>query len=297
MSRLFKADSIVFFLVISLCSASALSCTAQQIDDDSDEPWTWGHKEGKTDGDAVYPKSEGSLRIVTYNVGAFGKFITSVNQNVKLVADMMNEAEADVVCLNELDSLNTRHKVNEIALLADALGGWEWYFGRAMAYRGGAYGNGVVLPKGTEIVEKYRVALPEGNEPRSIAVVETAKYVIAAAHLDTATDGIRVTQAEAVNRWVESRYRNYAKPVFLCGDMNSVPSSEAVAVLGEKWEILSSASSTILPLTEKKCIDYVFRYKGAAAVTVTSTNAMTRFLCGDVTTASDHLPVYADVKF
>lgn len=291
--------TLIFCLGAVLCFQTVPSCSAQDDDwDDSEEPWIWnGGKGGKTDGESFYPKAEGSFRIVTYNVGAFCKVLTSVNENVKLVASMLNEVEADAVCLNELDSLNTRNNVNEVALLADALGGWKWYFGRAMAFRGGAYGNGVVVPKGTDIIDSYTVALPEGSEPRSIAVVETEKYVLASAHLEVSADGVRTDQVTAVNEWADEKYRNCAKPVFFCGDMNSVPTSEAIAILETKWERLSSTESTVLPLDTKKCIDYIFHYRSSAAVTVVGTHSMTRFSSGDVTKASDHLPVYVDVKF
>lgn len=291
--------TLIFCFGAVLCFQTVPSCSAQDDDwDDSEKPWTWnGGKNGKTDGESFYPKADGSFRIVTYNVGAFCKVLTSVNENVKLVASMLNEVEADAVCLNELDSLNTRNNVNEVALLADALGSWKWYFGRAMTFRGGAYGNGVVVPKGTGIIESYTVALPEGSEPRSIAVVETEKYVLASAHLEVSEDGVRTDQVTAVNEWAEERYRNCTKPVFFCGDMNSVPTSEAIGLLETKWERLSSTESTVLPLDTKKCIDYIFHYKSSAPVTVVGTHSMTRFSSGDVTKASDHLPVYVDVKF
>ena len=153
-----------------------------------------------------YPKAEGSLRVMAYNVGAFSKFMQN---STSMVADMILEIEADVVGLNELDSINLRHKVNQVAALAQELGGWKWYFGRAMDYREGAYGNGVVVPKKVNINDKYFVTLPptsnNGSEQRSIAVVETDKYVMAACHME----GSAMNQVSVVNSWVERKYKNY----------------------------------------------------------------------------------------
>ena len=42
-----------------------------------------------------------TIRLVTYNVGVFNKYIAD---DYPLVAGMMREIEADAVCLNELDS-------------------------------------------------------------------------------------------------------------------------------------------------------------------------------------------------
>ena len=67
-----------------------------------------------------YPKAEGSIRIMSYNVGAFSKFMSNSSSTI---AAMIKEVEADVVGLNELDSVNLRHKVNQVAELAQELAG------------------------------------------------------------------------------------------------------------------------------------------------------------------------------
>lgn len=241
-----------------------------------------------------YPKAEGSLRIMAYNVGAFSKFMQN---STSMVADMILEIEADVVGLNELDSINTRHKVNQVAALAQELGGWKWYFGRAMDYKGGAYGNGVVVPKNVNIIDKYFVTLPptskENSEQRSIAVVETDKYVMAACHME----GAALNQVAVVNAWVEKNYKNSNKPVFFVGDMNAVVGSEHIEALKQQFNIISNAQNSVPVDAPTRCIDYVFHYKKSTPVEVTGSATLTRFRKGDPTKASDHLPVYADVKF
>lgn len=244
-----------------------------------------------------YPKAEGSLRIMSYNVGAFSKFMSNSSSTI---AAMIKEVEADVVGLNELDSCNTRHKVNQVAELAQNLGGWNWYFGRAMDYKGGAYGNGVVTPKNVKMIDKYFVTLPkpptvngDEKEQRSIAVVETDKYVIGATHLQ----GGDMPQISVIMNWVEKNYKNYDKPVFLVGDTNATPDSEAINTLKGAWTIISKAEKTVSVNQPTRCIDYVFHYKKSKAVTVTNGGTMTKFRTGDPTKTSDHLPVFADVKF
>lgn len=239
-----------------------------------------------------YPKAEGSTRIMSYNVGAFSKFMSN---STATVAAMIKEVEADVVGLNELDSVNLRHKVNQVAALAQELGGWNWYFGRAMDYKEGAYGNGVVVPKKTTIIDKYFVTLPKpaDGEQRSIAVVETDKFVIGATHLQ----GGDMPQINVILNWVEKNYKNYEKPVFLVGDTNAIPSSDAIKTLTNSWTILSKGENSVPVNQPTRCIDYVFHYKKSKAVTVTNGGTMTKFRTGDPTKTSDHLPVFADVKF
>ena len=288
----------VYIILSSLLIAFA-ACSSDGNGDNGDDPWEWnkpGDKEdGEDDGAELYPKAEGSIRIMSYNVGSFSKFMTN---STEMVAAMILEAEADVVGLNELDSCNTRHNVNQVKALAAALGGWKWTFGRAMPYREGAYGNGLVLPKGTDVIDSYTVALPKGtgSEPRSIAVVETPDFILGAAHLDHTSESSVLGQIEVVNAWGQT-CKGSTKPVFFCGDMNSKPGSAAINAILAKWQMLSSTENTIPSSAPTSCIDFIFRYIDAAPVTVTGTHTMTRFHNGDATKASDHLPVYVDVVF
>lgn len=293
---------IILLSALMIIPASCQGGGSSEVDPDN--PYEWGGGSGKDDsggeGKTYYPKPDGAFRIMTYNVGAFCKYISVMNQNIDLVAKIIKEMDADAVGLNELDSMNTRHNANQVALLAKELGNWQWHFGKGINYRGGSYGNGVVIPKGVSVVDKYTVALPNTTsyESRSIAVVETDRYVLAASHLDHSSEEYIQSQIQAVNAWAQSRYLNYDKPVFYLGDMNSVPSSEAIKSLQTSWEVISSKENTsggTAPATT--CIDYIFHYKKSASVKVVGSHTIGKTYCGDVTKASDHLPVYVDVIF
>ena len=165
-----------------------------------------------------------------------------------------------------------------------------------MDYKEGAYGNGVVTPKNVKMVDKYFVTLPQPSattEQRSIAVVETDKFVIGATHLQ----GGDMPQINVIMNWVEKKYKNYDKPVFLVGDTNAAPDTEAIKTLETAWTIISKAENSVPVNQPTRCIDYVFHYKKSKAVTVTNGGTMTKFRTGDPTKTSDHLPVFADVKF
>ena len=121
---------ILAFTVVSFALVASSCGGGNSAEDTTKDPWGWNKgDEDKKDEDTgsesktYYPKEKGSFRIMSYNIGCFGKYITSVTDNVKMVADMIKEIEADVVTLNELDSINTRHNVNEVALLAEGVGG------------------------------------------------------------------------------------------------------------------------------------------------------------------------------
>ena len=244
---------------------------------------------------------------MTYNVGAFGK---ELEDSAPMIARMIGELGAETVSLNELDSCNRRHNIDQAQHLADELNAvaaaanhrqsWKGQFGRAMAYKGGAYGNGVVVPKDAKILSKYTVTLAKGSgsEQRSIAVVETEKYVIGASHLDHKSTEAQIEQVSIVNRWAESKYRDSKKPVFYLGDMNNYPDTETITALKQEWDLLSVTNENSFPSRDaKNCIDYIFHYKKSAPVKVVGSHVMTQFYNGDVTMASDHLPIYVDVQF
>ena len=304
---------ISYFAVLS-ATLMLFACGGQGVVpvDNTKEPDTWkpvgsGEQEKQDDQDEIinpgatyYPKATGSFRIVSYNVGAFNKYLTTT-ESTEMIAKMLNEVGADAVGLNECDSVNTRHPgENQVKNLAKALGDWQWWFGRAMAYRGGAYGNGVVVPKDVKVLGKYTITLPKGSgaEQRSVAVVETEKYVFGAAHLDHTSATARLDQVEVLNAWVDSRYRDSSKPIFFLGDMNDYPDSETISGIKEKWDLLSVTNENSFPSRgAKNCIDYIFHYKKSASVKVVGSHVMSQFYNGDVTMASDHLPIYVDLQF
>lgn len=240
-----------------------------------------------------YPKAKGVLRIVQYNVGVFSK---EIENSVPMVADMMKELKADAVSVNELDSCNTRHMNNQLSDFAEAMGGWNFRFSRAMPYREGAYGVGVTVPD--EIVDAMTVALPKdsGSEPRACGVVETPRYVLATTHLDHRSQEAAVLQAQTLTAALKAKYGDTDKPVFLAGDMNSRPESEVLAELAKDWTVISVQENTYPSNGGKACIDYILFLNNKAKVKVTGSGVPVKFETGDVAIASDHLPIYVDVK-
>jgi len=241
----------------------------------------------------VYPKEKGVTRIAHYNVGVFSK---EIENSIPMVASMMKEIGADAMSLNELDSCNTRHTNYQLKDFAEAMGGWNYRYSRAMSYREGAYGVGIAVPE--EIIDFFTISLPKGNgsEPRACCVVETKNYVLASTHLDYKDDASALVQAQTINNTIVSRYSDTKKPVFLAGDMNSTPYSDVLSELKKEWVVISSDKNTISPKNPRACIDFILVLKNGAKYKVTGTDVPLDFKSGDVTVASDHMPVFVDVK-
>ena len=230
------------------------------------------------------------MTLVSYNVGVFSKY---EDNTIPQVADVIRSAGASLVALNELDSCNRRHADYQLQDLAKELGDWSFQFASAFPYAGGAYGNGVVSRD--KVISRYKVHLPksDGSEPRSIAVVETDRCVFASVHLDYVGENSQRDQVEALNDWFKGVYAGAKKPVFLCGDFNAEPDSEAIELMRQGWTRLSGTESTYSTKNPRKCIDYIFAYKDAAPVEVVSTEVLT----AGTGTLSDHFPIKVVVKF
>ncbi len=276
---------IVTFLALAAVLAGLASCNCGKKEKPAEDK---GIAPSKT-----YVKPEGALRIVQYNVGVFSK---EIENSIPMVAAMMQELGADAMTVNELDSCNTRHNTYQLADLAAALGGWNYYYSCAMPYREGAYGVGVTVKD--KILDSFTIHLPkgEGTEPRACSVVETEKFVLASTHLDYKSMPSMVIQAKTINDALVEKYSKVSKPVFLAGDMNATPDSDVLAELGKYWKVISSTKPTIPVVEPRKCIDFVLVLNNGASVEVLGTAVPTVFEHGDVTVASDHLPVYVDVK-
>lgn len=231
------------------------------------------------------------LTLMSYNVGVFSKYADDTTPEV---ARLILDQGATLVGLSELDSCNARHNVFQAEALARALGPeWEYYFTRAIPFRGGAYGDGVVSSK--HMISRFRIALPQGDgaEARSVAVVETEDCVFAATHLDHVSNAAAMEQMRQINDWFTVVYSGYAKPVFLCGDFNVLPESEVIALAKECWTPLSGTDVTFSTENPSICIDYLFALKDALPVEVEKCQVLRE----GTATLSDHFPVLLTVKY
>lgn len=242
----------------------------------------------------AYSKAEGSIRLLQYNVGAFSKHIEN---STAMVADMIEELGADIVSLNELDSCNTRHNTFQCENLATELGEWNYHFSRAIAYKGGSYGNGVVCPEKFDHIETIMLDKGQGSETRCAILVETEKYAFLATHLDHTNEATCLDQANTITEAVKARYGESDKPVFLAGDMNSTPDNIVMKTFAQDWEILSDTTTLTAPCPNPRvCIDFILGLKNNAQYKVVGSQVPVIFENGSVETASDHYPIFVDIQ-
>ena len=236
------------------------------------------------------------LILGTYNVGVFGK---SGSNTTEMVASMMKELGVQVLSLNELDSCTVRHPEFQIKDFAEAMGGWNYNFAPAMDYQGGAYGEGIASCPELTPVRQYSVTLDRagGAEQRVLAVSVFDSFVFCSTHLDHRSSEAQLSQVRQICAWASANYGDSDMPVFLCGDLNAEPDSETMALIRKDWTILSPLEFSFSAQNPRKCIDYIMVYRNAASrVKLLSSGIVSDFKSGDVTVASDHLPVFVKVK-
>ena len=247
---------------------------------------------------AVIPPKGRIIRIMTYNI--YGARATSPANAADLdaLAEVIRRQDPDFVTLNEVDVFTNRtgKDVHQARDLAAKLG-MEWHFSKAIDRDGGEYGEGVTTRK--KAVNKFSVALPKGvgAESRVLVVMEMEDYVICTSHLDHVSSEAQLGQVELITKTMKERYGDSGKPVFLGGDMNATPSSETGKLLQKDWEILTITGFGTFPSDNpSKCIDYIMQLKGTPKCEVVGSQILRWFKSGDVTKASDHLPVMLDIK-
>jgi endonuclease/exonuclease/phosphatase family metal-dependent hydrolase len=175
------------------------------------------------------------IRILTYNIlhGA----TTKGDFNLDIIADVILQADPDLVALQEVDYKTNRALKYDLTTELGYRTKMASIFARAMEYDGGEYGEGI-LSKYT-FIKSRNVALPytPGNEPRAAIEVITIlssgdTIAFIGTHLDHLRDDKdRVSQAKKINEaFTPSTY-----PTILAGDLNAIPGSQPINILERLW--------------------------------------------------------------
>lgn len=237
-----------------------------------------------------------SMKIMTYNVAIFMRD-SMYPLNYKNIAAGIHEQKADVICLNELDSMTTRTQHEyQLKQLASFFPTYEYKFAKAMDCQGGSYGDGILYR--AKCLNQYTIPLPkaEGTEPRVMAVIETPSYIIASVHLDV-EEKAHHAQINAINNFFATHFKHSDKPIFLGGDLNAHPLSETLKTFGLDWVVLSEQSPTYPALAPNECLDYILWYKHSRKVKLQQTQVIKNFKSSNIKNSSDHLPVMVEVIF
>ena len=221
------------------------------------------------------------VRVMSYNVknGMGVDGITSIER----CSDVIRKVNPDVVAIQEVDSVNRRNNYYVLGRMAEQTG-YHAYYGPTIKYRSGKYGIGVLSKKPALSTKFY--PMPHRREDRGVLVVEFKKYYLVCTHLSGQyiRDG-RCVQVDVIREAVSG----LKKPVFIAGDMNARPGTPVMKAFKEFAVVLSDENKKTAPSDNPRgCIDYILGTNGSFKVL----DEEVIYGCF----ASDHLPLYVDVK-
>jgi endonuclease/exonuclease/phosphatase family metal-dependent hydrolase len=236
--------------------------------------------------------SQIQIKVLTYNIYHGELAYEAGKPNLDSVAALIKKVKPDFVALQEVDSATARSaklygKKTDLVKELAAKTGMNGYFGKAMDFDGGGYGEGLlsVFPLKTVTGQ---LPSPKGGEPRSLIYANTRlpngqNIIIGGTHLCHESAENRQSQVESI----DNLYRSLLVPGIICGDFNFEAKDSAYLAM-TNWFKDAAVVRNILPNTfsskvPTKRIDYVFLTKRGNWKVI---NAETFPV-----TYSDHLPV------
>jgi endonuclease/exonuclease/phosphatase family metal-dependent hydrolase len=238
------------------------------------------------------------LRLMTYNVHA------CVGMDGRLsperIARVIGQSDADVVCLQELDAFRLRSgKLDQAQSIARILE-MDYHFHPAWHVQDEQFGNAVLTRHPMRVIERGGLHHHKADRSRRSAIwVEidaggSRTIQVINTHMSIYPVEQRIQARELLEKWVApARSRG---PVILCGDFNARPGSRT-------WSILAASMRDVESFDERPArrtyfspwplmrVDHIFVTGTIRADAVHVLDSrMAR-------TASDHLPLVADLRF
>ncbi|MDR0796327.1 MAG: endonuclease/exonuclease/phosphatase family protein [Tannerella sp.] len=229
-----------------------------------------------------YQQTENTIRVMSYNIRN-GIGMDNV-VDYQRIADIIYDVAPDVVALQELDSVTNRSKGVDVLSQLARLTAMFPVYGASIPYDGGKYGIGVLSKE--KPVSWKRIALPGREEERSLLLVEFKDYVLGCTHFSLTADD-RLASVGIIDQAV----KDFDKPVILAGDINATPVSPVLDAFRQNWTVLSDTAKFTSPSDNpRRKIDYIMGYtpKGYTY------SVWQKFVLN--TLASDHLPLFADIR-
>lgn len=230
----------------------------------------------------------GAVRMMSYNIK--GSSILN-SRTLKRITNVINEYSPDVVAVQEVSN----YLYDAAATLGSQTGMYSQFLVTEKTYFGV-----VLLSKEKPLsVTTHRIERGEAStdpaDHRGVIIAEFADYYYLCTHFSLfAEDQVRMIE------YLVEFARKSEKTVFLGGDLNMSPTSVNMKMfLNNGFRMLNDPAVLTFPSTgATACIDYFLAYNEALTVMYEVDKAgIAVSEVSDLTTASDHLPIYADLNF
>lgn len=235
---------------------------------------------------------------MTYNIYHGEMAYERGKSNLTEIARVINKYQPDFVALQEVDSLTGRSAAlnngaaQNLAKELAVLTGMKGFFGKAMDYDGGGYGEGI-LSRHPARAENHLLPNPEGGEVRALLIVHAdvpgiGPLIFAGTHLCHQFENNKIAQSESIVETLGKR----EVPVLMGGDFNFRPGSKPYDIITGSFSdaalVKGDPQYTISYEKPRSRIDYIFF------------SPDDKWQVLDVTVlredASDHMPVLVKLK-
>ena len=224
------------------------------------------------------------LTLISYNIH-HGEGLDGVT-DYKRIGQLFRKYDADIVALQELDSVTARSGGNDVIRKVAEEALMYPVFARAIPLGDGAYGVGLLSKEHPLSVQ--RIPLPGREEPRVLLVAEFSDYYIGCTHFSL-TQEDRLASLQLIREVASS----CKKPFFLAGDWNATPESEELKEVQKVFTLLNDIKVPTYPADKPDVtIDYIAVWKETGQQVVRKNS----FVVPE-SVASDHRPVVVTVRF
>lgn len=226
----------------------------------------------------ISTEAQDTLRIMSYNIRNC-KGLDNI-YDIQRTADVIRNSGADIIAIQEVDSLTRRSKGIDVADTLAILCNMHAYYSAAIEHDSGKYGVAILSRKKAKAT--YRTALPGREEKRTILIAEYPELSFACTHLSLNEED-RMTSIEII----DSIAKDSRKPFIIAGDLNDNPRSPFIKELSRNWKIIAPNEEPTFPADKPSVtIDYIAaRHKHKKSIKVIDSTVI------EEPTASDHRPI------
>lgn len=198
-----------------------------------------------------------TLKVMSYNIhhGADREETGTLEE----ISRFIKQSGADLVGLQEVDSLCTRSgKVDQMKELA-AITGMHYAFVRHFEYQGGAYGLGILSRYPVSDVRNHRITSLSKSGKGSLALLSATVTLPGEKQVRFLTVHFALDQPTRLKQASETmKFSEGSLPVILTGDLNARPGQEEIAQLGKIFAFADLSGGFTFPDDEPvKKIDYI----------------------------------------
>lgn len=236
-----------------------------------------------------------SIRVLTYNIHHANPPDKEGVIDLAAIADVIRQSNADLVAVQELDSMAERSGRNfQLKSLAEELD-MNYHFFSAIPFQGGAYGVGILSR--FPISQPQKITLPEAAnrnvEDRVLGILKIKlanekTIYFGCTHWDVSHAENRELQAKATNEAASQ----LDAPVIIGGDFNAKTDSKPMDLLRRVFTDASQEFAPTIPtVIPNRKIDHVLYHPDTQFKLDDEEVMMTPVS----QTASDHLPYWVDL--